>query len=222
MNASKIAKKIELLLTNAYLNSLINKYLLTAINTDEMDIEYATENEIIIIKKSNEDFFHLVTTAENNTTINLTTANEEVKIKISFDEENNRIIFEREIITPNKTKTIKEKRIEKRIYIDNKLRYDYIYTSFEDLYLDNSEYITVSETYIDLNNQAVIQKMTLSGDKRKKKDIALNYFELESLLCAPFNNLVNSIQSKSSELIPSTREVFNDFINGGNNISPIL
>lgn len=212
--------RIQLLLKNAYLSTLLRKYLIAAIDNKDTEIEYSNELELVIRRKDSGDCFHLTFIDANKINITIDTSNEYTKIDVLFDDEESRINFNKEVTVPQKTRTLLEKTIERKTYIDNDLRYEYIYYSYE--YSYQGEFITVIDTYIDLDNNAVIQKMELAGDKNKQKDMKLEYFETNSYYALPFNDLVRFSHNKSKEMVPSTREAFYEFVNGSNNISPIL
>lgn len=221
-DARNILTRLNFLFHNSYFNQILKKYLISTINNDDTEIEYSNASELLIRKKNSCEVFHLIIKEDNTIEITVNNNLETIKMELNVDNEEDRINFNKEITVPNKTRSLAEKTIERKIYIDNKLRYKYIYTSFEDLSSCNHEYITVSESYIDLDGCAVIQKTVLSGERDKQKDMQLDYFKTNSIAAPPFNNLVDHQTSRSEELIPTSKDVFYDFINGNNNIAPIL
>lgn len=221
-DARSMTEKLKFLFDNSYLNFIFNEYIMAAIDNKDTEIDYSNASELIIRKKYFSDCFHLTFIQENEVKIVLDTNNEEIVITIFFDESEKKIILEKQVTVPHKTMTSSEKTIERKTYIDNNLRYEYIHCTLEDLPPYNGELITVSETYIDLDNNAVCQKMTLTGEKNKLKEMKLEYFETNSYFALPFNNLINFNSNNSNKMIPSSREVFHEFVNGSNNLSPIL
>lgn len=220
-DAKKIIKKIDFLFENSYLLTILNKYVVAAINGHGMDIDYSNDSELIIRDKATDDCFHLTISGDMNINIHISTSNEEIKLKINWEKDEDRISCCKEIKVSHKTKYLGEKTIEKRTYINNDLRYLYTYLAVEDLSHDFED-IMVSETYIDLNKSAVNQNMRLTGKAGKPKQVEMKYLETECYSAQPFNDLVNHNSYLSKELIPSSKENFYEFVNGSNNLSPIL
>lgn len=109
-----------------------------------------------------------------------------------------------------------------KTYIDNNLRYEVTSISNTDTQDLNNNSQEINETFIDVNGNAVIRKIIYKTSKDVQQLIDIKYYEVEDYNAELFDN-INTYSIRKREIMRETdEETFNEFVNGGNNLSPFL
>lgn len=103
-------------------------------------------------------------------------------------------------------------------FLDNNLRYEFLDINTTDLVTSSKSNHTVMETYIDLDKRAVRREVTY----KEEIPLDIKYLEADEFYANPFEDLYGIPHAINNKLNESTEENFNEFINGGNNLSLIL
>lgn len=145
-----------------------------------------------------------------------------INYKVEIDENEGKIT-----ITDIETNITKDKsqrviKIESgsliRTYVDNNLRYLLENGSTTNLLNSCSNSNYTKETYIDLDRRAVCREITCNTSLDGNNSLTIKYLETDQYSAAPFEDLYELNNSEAStKMEESTEEIFNEFVNGGNN-----
>lgn len=229
INVKKILEKLEDDISNNELYNIFFKYLGSYLKDKKYYVDFASDNEVIIKKKRSKDMFHLVITPSlyriNSMGIEIVDKNGLYleNISVQFRDEGKQIVV---------TKTEIEKKVQGnksevasisnktniKNYIDKKLRYEYNYSTETCFRLSqNYSCATLSETFVDLNKNAVRRLARISEDEYYDSPAEIIYYEASDFVLPPFNDRYSSSYSFNDMNI-STEQKFNDFVYGNNNI----
>lgn len=107
-------------------------------------------------------------------------------------------------------------------FIDNKLRYELKKIKHNNTEVLGQNTQEVTETFIDLDNNAVIRKIFYTVNNNIIEPIDIKYYEVLDYNADDFNNLVKFSIVKQGTKREIDEDQFNDFVYGGNNLSPYL
>lgn len=105
-----------------------------------------------------------------------------------------------------------------KTYVDNNLRYLLENGNTTNLLnsCPNSNY--TKEIYIDLDRRAVCREITCNTSLDRKNSLTIKYLETDQYPAISFEDLYELNYSEANtKMEESTEEIFNEFVNGGNN-----
>lgn len=104
-----------------------------------------------------------------------------------------------------------------RTYVDNKLRHEINNTKITDLTNISASEHTIHECYIDLNNNAVLKEIV-----NNNFNVSIKYYETDDYSAPPFNDLDVETRLRKNIFNEINEQLYNEFINSGNNNSLTL
>lgn len=227
----RIYDKLDDFLDNRELFNIINNNLVNPLSKGYY-IAFCGDNEVCLrSKKSKEDMFHLLVTPDlkNIETIAMKIISydgrfeEEIIAQFSNNKDDDRIIVTNKVIEKivqgkkNKVISIKNRSTIKS-YIKKELRYDYEYETETCFRLSqNYSKSSLSEIYIDKDKNAVKRSVTIAEDDFHEDPATITYSESNQYDAPPFNDRYTS-RWYSYGMSISTKEKFDEFVNGQNNI----
>lgn len=227
-NVNNLYEVLNASIENRELFSIIEPYLFNPTENDRY-IETCSSNELCIkSKNSNNDIFHLLITPDLDSIENISIkiifydGRHEEDTIVQFTEDEGKIVVTKKVVE----KIVQGKNLEVvairnkttiKTYIDNQLRYDYEYETETNFKLNNnSAKSTLSETYVDLNGNAVKRVALITNYDFFKDPATITYYETNNYEAPPFNNRRAGGVYKIGMSV-TTKEVFDDFISSQNN-----
>lgn len=226
-NAKSILGKIDNYLYNRELINIIGEYLSMLLNSSKYYVDFSSDNEICIRRKKSNDMFHLLVTPSLNkiNTIGIHVVEKnglyEKEITAQFKEDQivvTKMEIEKHAQGKKQEITSISNKTSLKNYLSGKLRYRYEYDT-ETCFRIHQNYscATLSETFIDLDNNAVKRTAHISEDVCYDDPAAIVYYESDNCELLPFDNkYITSVEKENMTL--STQQKFEEFINGNNNI----
>lgn len=227
-NAKEMLDVLDSYLDNYDLMSIFSVQFNKLFDEKKYYVSFSTDNEICIRTKKSEDMFHLLITPSlkkfNSLAFHIVSDNgiHEEEVTIQFKDNTKQVIVTEHIIdksTQGKKREVLaiSNKTNIRNYIKNELRYEYNYETETCFRIDqNYSCATLSETFVDLDHNAVRRVGHISEDGYYDNPADIVYYESNAYSVKPFDTRHHSIvENKNMGL--STEEKFYEFVNNANN-----